>query len=370
MSSANYQIPNDVMGAGGSAMSSSSYQMNATLGQPSPLGDALSTNYDNYPGFWQGDECVYDPDQDGLSNADEYYYLTDPYNSDTDGDGVDDGDEVALNMDPFHWDSDGDGLPDNFEYDNMGASPALDPTVADGNTDFDSDLNPNVHEYWNGTDLWSADPQGHHGSGQVGCAYWGEGDGDCVVASGDVTVIKSTIAETPTDYSNVIPNNADTQDLDRDGVLASGDLTVLKSMVSEIEINNINSRAKELVVLSQPSGPVKVGDTCHVMLGVLSEHPDGNKYTAGFAVVFQVGSASTGTATLWGGDGEYSGNRYDFSGPVIDNAPARITLRVDSAGTIEIEPFIPECQSATLPFEGRYCPEILMSTPISIEAVE
>ncbi|MFO8056793.1 MAG: hypothetical protein R6V10_05820 [bacterium] len=39
-------------------------------------------------------------------------------------------------------------------------------------------------------------------------------------------------------------------DLDRDGVLASGDLTILKSMVSEIEINNIRSRAQELVILS------------------------------------------------------------------------------------------------------------------------
>ncbi|MFO8057472.1 MAG: hypothetical protein R6V10_09265, partial [bacterium] len=224
-------------------------------------------------------------------------------------------------------------------------------------------------EYWNGTDLWTGDPEGHHGSGQVGCAYWGEGDGDCVVASGDITVLKSTIAETPTDYSNVIPDNSDTQDLDRDGVLASGDLTILKSMVSEIELNNLNSRAKELVVLSQPGSSVQTGYTCHVTVGVLSEYPDSDKYTAGFAVVFQVGSASTGTATLWGGDGEYSGERYDFSGPLDQNAPARITLRIDTKGTIYLEPFIPECQSGTNAYEGRYCPEIVLGDTISIQGV-
>ncbi|MFO8056792.1 MAG: hypothetical protein R6V10_05815 [bacterium] len=113
-----------------------------------------------------------------------------------------------------------------------------------------------------------------------------------------------------------------------------------------------------------------VGDTCHVTVGVLSEHPDGDKYTSGFTVVFQTGDSSTGSATLLGGDGEYSGDRYDFSGPVIDNAPARITLRIDSAGTIEIEPFIRECQSGTLPFEGRYTPEVRSSSPIEIQAVE
>ncbi|MFO8057438.1 MAG: C13 family peptidase, partial [bacterium] len=312
-----------------------------------------------------------DMDLDGVVDSSE----TDPCNPDTDEDGVGDGDEVTQSMNPLYWDSDGDGLPDKFEYDNRSGhadGENLDPVDASdgGTTDFDSDLNPNVHEYWNGTDLWSADPQGHHGSGQVGCAYWGEGDGDAVVASGDVTVLKSKIAETPTDYSNVIPGNADTQDLDGDGVLASGDLTILKSMVSEIEITSINSRAAELVVLSEPSGSVQMGETCHVTLGVLSENQEDNEYTAGFAVVFQVGSASTGTATLWGGDGEYSDDRYDFSGPVDQNAPARITLRIDSAGTVYLEPFIPECQSGSSAYEGRYCPEILMSSPISIEGTE
>ncbi|MFO8056709.1 MAG: carboxypeptidase regulatory-like domain-containing protein [bacterium] len=320
------------------------------------------------------DPCDSDTDEDGMNDGYEVNNgldpLTDDASGDKDGDGLSNMAECTRSTYANDWDSDDDGIPDGFEALHSGDSVSLDPLDSSdgGTTDFDSDLNPNVHEYWNGTDLWSADPQGHHGSGQVGCAYWGEGDGDVVVASGDVTVLKSKIAETPTDYSNVIPDNADTQDLDRDGVLASGDLTILKSMVSEIELNNINSRAKELVVLSQPSGPVQVGDTCHVTLGVLSEYPDSDKYTAGFAVVFLVGSSSTGTATLWGGDGEYSGERYDFSGPVAENAPARITLRIDSAGTIYMESFIPECQSGTTAYEGRYCPEIVLSPSVEITA--
>jgi len=367
MSSANYQIPNDVMSGGGTSMSSASYQMNATLGQSSPLGNAMSTNYDNYPGFWQGDECMYDPDEDGLANADEYYYLTDPYNWDTDSDQVGDGDEVALNMDPFGWDSDDDGMPDKFEFDNMsGHTENLDPVFDDGNDDFDSDLNPNVHEYWNGTDLWVADPMNHHGFSQFGCAYWGEGNGNCVIDSGDLTNLKNNLMANPSDYSGVIPDNSDTQELNGNGVFDSGDLSYLKGFLILSLNTNVPSRADELVVLSQPSGPVQVGDTCHVTLGVRSVDTSDSQYTAGFAVVFQ--TSGNGSATVWGGDGDDSGNRYDYSGAVSESAPARVTLRIDSAGTIEINPYIPQCQGGPGPYEGRYSPQINLSSPITIVA--
>ena len=56
MSSDNYSIPTSVLSGGGAPMSSGSYQMNSTMGQPSPLmqGDQnpWSVNYDLYPGFW------------------------------------------------------------------------------------------------------------------------------------------------------------------------------------------------------------------------------------------------------------------------------------------------------------------------------
>jgi sortase (surface protein transpeptidase) len=56
-----------------------------------------------------------DPDQDGLTNLQEYQYGTDPNNKDTDGDGFTDGAEVAGNFNPLGsgvFDADGDGLSD------------------------------------------------------------------------------------------------------------------------------------------------------------------------------------------------------------------------------------------------------------------
>jgi len=56
MQSDNYRIPTSVFSGGGAPAGSTNYQINSTLGQPSPLmqGDQnpYSDNYDNYPGFW------------------------------------------------------------------------------------------------------------------------------------------------------------------------------------------------------------------------------------------------------------------------------------------------------------------------------
>jgi len=56
MQSENYRIPSAVLSGGGAPMSATSYQTNATLGQPSPLSNPadppFSDSYDLYPGFW------------------------------------------------------------------------------------------------------------------------------------------------------------------------------------------------------------------------------------------------------------------------------------------------------------------------------
>ena len=74
MASDNYRIPTSVLSGGGAPASSDSYQINNTLGQPSPLMDPnyppYSTNYDLYPGFWYTiwigfDFCLGDCDHDG-----------------------------------------------------------------------------------------------------------------------------------------------------------------------------------------------------------------------------------------------------------------------------------------------------------------
>jgi len=57
-----------------------------------------------------------DTDHDGLSDASEKEYGTDPKNPDSDGDGLTDGDEVRKHRtNPLKTDSDGDGLADNNE---------------------------------------------------------------------------------------------------------------------------------------------------------------------------------------------------------------------------------------------------------------
>lgn len=71
-----------------------------------------------------------DPDNDGLSNAEEAALGTDPKTADSDGDGIDDGDEVELGTDPQAFDSDDDGVADGEEI-----ALGTDPTSADSDGD-------------------------------------------------------------------------------------------------------------------------------------------------------------------------------------------------------------------------------------------
>ena len=54
MSSANYNLPWDVLSGGGGDRSSSSYILGDTMGQPSVIGPSESTNYRLGSGFWYG----------------------------------------------------------------------------------------------------------------------------------------------------------------------------------------------------------------------------------------------------------------------------------------------------------------------------
>lgn len=78
-----------------------------------------------------------DPDHDGLNNAEERLYGTDPNNPDTDGDGYSDGEEVKNGYNPLGagmLDSDNDGLPDPTER-KMGTDPFNPDTDGDGYSD-------------------------------------------------------------------------------------------------------------------------------------------------------------------------------------------------------------------------------------------
>ena len=75
-----------------------------------------------------GDVPVLDSDSDGLTDADELIYGTDPQNPDTDNDMIRDGDEVYLYFtDPLNPDTDGGGVADGQELFVDGTNP-LDST--------------------------------------------------------------------------------------------------------------------------------------------------------------------------------------------------------------------------------------------------
>ena len=100
----------------------------------------LSTLGDGIPDWWKikygfsiTDPGVAgaDPDNDGLTNLQEYQLGTDPLNPDTDGDGVPDGMEVKLGTNPLNPDTDGDGLSDGQEL-QLGTNPLNPDTDGDG----------------------------------------------------------------------------------------------------------------------------------------------------------------------------------------------------------------------------------------------
>ncbi|UCE10287.1 MAG: M20/M25/M40 family metallo-hydrolase [Candidatus Thorarchaeota archaeon] len=97
------------------------------------------TDTDGMPDGWEvvngldplsaGDRFA-DPDEDGLSNLDEFWVGTDPHNNDSDSDTMPDGWEIENDLDPTvddsFLDSDGDGLLNSLEY-----AYGLNPMVAD-----------------------------------------------------------------------------------------------------------------------------------------------------------------------------------------------------------------------------------------------
>jgi len=100
-----------------------------------------SFNFDPYPMHVDLDQDVddstLDPDNDGLTNLEEYQYSTDPLDSDTDGDGLTDGQEVNTYFtDPLDSDSDGDELTDGQEVNTYSTDPTNSDTDTDGLSDY------------------------------------------------------------------------------------------------------------------------------------------------------------------------------------------------------------------------------------------
>ena len=295
---------------------------------------------------------------DGLVGASE----TDPCSPDSDGDGLDDGTEEGLCTSAVWWDSDNDGLPDGYEHAMSLASPGLNACYGgDGAEDFDNDSLENVHEYWNGTDIWTFELDNSRHS--AGCFYWAEsGVGNGILGPEDIAEFQQYLLVGSANYEGVIPGSVDVQELNADAIPDPTDLSIIQSMILANEITDLGSRPASIEVMEAPASNIQVGGTTHVSAHLLNS---AGGYTSGFGIIFSVDPSSTATATLLGGDGDDLAGRYDFTSFASSDAPARMVIRADSPGTLYINASVPAC--GTMPL-GKSAPALSLSSPLEIVA--
>ncbi|HYM21197.1 MAG TPA: hypothetical protein VEW28_09390 [Candidatus Kapabacteria bacterium] len=123
------------------------WSLELSAGWNPSLTDNLNDVHDGKSdGWWQAAVGVIyhftkrddDPDDDGLSNAEEHLYGTNPHDPDSDHDGLNDGDEVKVyHTNPLNPDTDGDGLSDGDEVHIYHTDPLKADTDGDGLSDYD-----------------------------------------------------------------------------------------------------------------------------------------------------------------------------------------------------------------------------------------
>ncbi|MFT5122417.1 MAG: hypothetical protein ACI97B_001047 [Verrucomicrobiales bacterium] len=116
-------------------------------------GDGLLDGWESLHGLepFQSDAGA-DPDEDGLSHAEEAAAGTHPLLSDSDGDGLGDAQEVYGDTDPTQADTDADGMPDGWEL-----AQGLNPMINDAAADADGDGLSNLAEWQTGSSARQAD---------------------------------------------------------------------------------------------------------------------------------------------------------------------------------------------------------------------
>ena len=121
------------------------FELEVTAGLVNDVdGDGMDDTWESSHGLNVGvNDAADDPDDDGLSNIQEFAANTDPQVADTDGDGLSDGTEVSVyGTNPLLADTDGDGLDDGQELNVTGTDPLNADSDGDGLNDGDE---VNVH---------------------------------------------------------------------------------------------------------------------------------------------------------------------------------------------------------------------------------
>lgn len=155
-----------------------------------PNNNGVPGNPDNGP--------MGDPDDDGLTNLEEFEARTDPRNPDSDGDTLLDGDEVhgTAGMrpptNPLSPDTDSDGLDDALETNSGVFNGAMDPGTDPTNADTDGDGSPDRREILNGTNPLDPDDFPSSPTGSYVQDFNGFPNGAAGTILGDGSEINST----------------------------------------------------------------------------------------------------------------------------------------------------------------------------------
>jgi len=162
----------------------------------------------------------------------------------------------------------------------------------DRDEDSDGDGVSDRDENYNGTNPHRPDPSGHRSHPHLGCAYWGDSDGNGFVNPTDLNDLRDVLLLLPVSYENVIPPNGATQDMNGSGDIDPADLNLVRDMVSATcSARSEAARPPSPSSTPRRTRPPRLHLPPHVGVNNLA-----GLQSAGFAVVFEVLS---GTPPSW-----------------------------------------------------------------------
>ena len=301
---------------------------------PTALVDA---DGDGLPRWWEEDHSLSDavtadaeanPDQDGLTNLQEYALKTDPQVADSDGDGLKDGREVELGTQPLVADTDGDTLSDGEE---IAAMPPTNPLLADT----DTDGAPDAWELRTGFNATSASHTPPVWSGSIGLNFVSELNPENALTAWAVTGFSPQM-----NWNSTIPLTSWNS--------ATGTQEAVASPVAGVLVNSAGTPTAMTMSWSSPSGFWASGH-------------GGSSTGKLFDGFFSVNNDTGGTLTF----GQVPYATYDvivYVGSVYDGAKGRLRLNdqpasdrwfVTSSTAPETRFIQPLVSSEAIPWRGN-----------------